>query len=132
MKTLMIIISFFILQHDFLITNNSIGNYRLGEKYAESYDKDIFSITPDEHKNIVTIIVYATKYRTIFNFGVGSKVRDIKKFYSKKLKINKPKLSKERVTIGSLGLFLTIGNINFIDADENGIIDLVLIQNDSI
>lgn len=114
-------------QDNRIITGERVGEYKLGNIQPKSYDSNILDITIDNHKKISSIIVKSNIYKTVNGFGVGTELKIVKNFH--KISEKKLELKKGSINIGAIGNSITIGNISFIDANENGIVDFVWIQN---
>lgn len=114
-------------QKENLITNNEIGNFKLGEKLLIEFNQSEFDITLDKNDKINSIMLKSVNFKTKDNFGVGSKLNDLQQFYDgvEKKQLN---LSKETSIIGNIGMGITYDGIIFIDGNKDDIVDLVWIH----
>ena len=112
---------------NYLITNTSIGKFKLIDTLTETYDKEIFDFKLDSENRITTIITYSNKFKTKDNFRVGSNFEDIKKVKGNDYEGEITMTKGDRFT-GSFGKTIFYNNILFIDTDEDNSVDMVLIS----
>lgn len=111
-----------------LITNNGIGNLKIGMPLREiKYDKESFEIISNEDNIIKSIVISNPKYKTKNGFGIGSDLKII----SEKLNIpinENLKASKGKIHILDLGKSIFYDNIFFMDSNKDYIVDQVIIN----
>lgn len=135
MKIFLITVSFVILMFSCgkaqtLISNEGVGNIKLGKILDFEYDNLSLDITFDERNNVRTIIISNSKYKTIDSFGVDTNLNDIIKKYDH-LKINNDfNVSKGKHSIMKLGTSVSYGNIIFVDSDEDETVDYIILNDD--
>jgi len=111
-----------------LITNNSLGNIKIGLPIEGiEYDKGSIEIILDASKNVKTIVISNSIYKTENGFGVGSNLKNIESKLGIPINENL-EASKGKISIMDLGKCIFYENIIFIDSDKNDIVDEVIIR----
>lgn len=117
-------------KENFLITNTSIGNYKLNEVLYDTYDTEIFDINLNAKNKIKSIITSSNRFKSKEGLGVGSNFEDIK-ILNENTHRGNISLSKNNITIGSLGKIINYNDILFIDNNKDNVVDLVWISQEN-
>ena len=114
------------VQSSFVIHQDGVGNFNLGDEIGNAKDMRGLRLIPDSNGRIREISVKSPIYSDTFGISVGNRIDSVSLNYSKKK--SELKLAKGRTIIGSMGDIVNFGNIIYADRDQDGIIDVIVVK----
>ncbi|WP_298556220.1 hypothetical protein [uncultured Algibacter sp.] len=114
-------------QEKLIISNDGVGEIKLGELLIEKPDIKGLEIITNKDNVIQLIKLTSNNYRTKEGFGVGSNFNQIEKTYKKTMRKSLGS-TKGNIIIGNLGEIIVYENISFVDNNNDNKVDTVWVQ----